>query len=424
MVRSVMERLRVRPRYVLMPAALLLVAGGVYFWIANTWEAGDASATPEAISAGPATPAPAARRGGREQKFDSRKHLFSPDVVQVAVAPVRQTDFPTYLSGLGTVYAYNTVDTMAQVDGVIQQMKFVEGQDVKIGDPLVILDATPYQAKVEQFQGLKAKAEAALANAKSNLWRDQQLLSHNFVSQKVTDGEQALVDQYTAEVAEYGAEIKYWQAQVDFTMIRSPINGRTGIRHVDPGNLIRAQQHVNIVTVTQMQPISVIITLPSKLLAETGNSPGISSLPVLAYSQNGRTLLDRGQLVAVDNEVDVATGTIKLKAEFPNAKYKLWPGDYVDCRIEVDKGQGALTIPVAAVRHGANGDFVWLVKPDGTAEHRRVTVKQTRGDTALIERGLAPTDRVVTEGQYHLQPGSRIEVVNKVDDREAEISGE
>ena len=260
-----------RPRYVLMPAALLLVAGGVYFWLANSWYSGDASATPETMSAEPANPAPAARRGGREQKFDTRKHLFNPDVVQVTVAPVRQTDFPIYLSGLGTVYAYNTVDTMAQVDGVIQQMKFVEGQDVKIGDPLVILDATPYQAKVEQFQGLKAKAEAALVNAKSNLWRDQQLLSHNFVSQKVTDSEQALVDQYTAELAEYGAEIKYWQAQVDFTLIRSPINGRTGIRHVDPGNLIRAQQHVNIVTVTQMQPISVIITLPSKLLAETGN---------------------------------------------------------------------------------------------------------------------------------------------------------
>ena len=414
-----------RPKYLLTPAALLLVAGGIFFWNFDSRYHEEASATAETV---PATPSsPVATEGGptrerRQGKFDKRKRLFNPDVVQVVVEPVRQSDFPIYLSGLGTVIAYNAVAVKAQVDGTILRMNFVEGQDVKIGDPLVTLDPALYQAKVEQYQGLKAKAVAQLENAKSNLWRDQQLLTHNFATQKQTDAQQALVDEYTASIAEYEAEIKYWQTQVDYTVIRSPINGRTGIRHVDPGNLIRAQQNTNIVTITQLQPISVIITVPAKQLAEAGISPGASNLPVLAFAQNGRTQLDRGTVQAIDNEVDVATGTIKLKAEFPNSHYKLWPGDFADCQVVVDKGHNALTVPVAAVRHGANGDFVWIVRPDNVAEHRRVSVKQTRGETALIERGLQAADRVVVEGQYHLQPGSRVEVVTKEEDGGLEIS--
>jgi multidrug efflux system membrane fusion protein len=414
-----------RSKYLLTAAALLLVAGGFYLWNFNGWNHEGASATTETVPAAPSSPV--ATVGGftrerREGKFDKRKRLFNPDVVQVVVESVRQSDFPIYLSGLGTVIAYNTVNVKAQVDGTILRMNFVEGQDVRIGDPLVTLDSALYQAKVEQYQGLKAKAVAQLENAKSNLWRDQQLLTHNFATQKQTDAQQALVDEYTASIAEYEAEIKYWQTQVDYTVIRSPINGRTGIRHVDPGNLIRAQQNINIVTITQLQPISVIITVPAKQLAEAGISPGASNLQVLAFAQNGRTQLDRGTVQAIDNEVDVATGTIKLKAEFPNAHYKLWPGDFADCRVVVDKGHDALTVPVAAVRHGANGDFVWIVRPDNVAEHRRVSVKQTRGETALIERGLQAADRVVIEGQYHLQPGSRVEIVTKEEDGGLEVS--
>jgi multidrug efflux system membrane fusion protein len=416
-----------RSKYLLTAAALLLVASGVLLSNLSSWYPEQVSATTETVPASPSNPL--ASTGGltrelREGKFNKRKHLFNPDVVQVVAAPVRQTDFPIYLSGLGTVIAYNTVDVKAQIDGTIMRMNFVEGQDVKIGDPLVILDPTLYQARVDQYQGLKAKAVAQLENAKTNLWRDQELLARSFSTQKQTDAQQSLVDQYSATIAEYEAEIKYWQTQVEFTVIRSPINGRIGIRYVDPGNLIRAQQNTKIVTITQLQPISVIITVAAKQLAEAGISPGASNLPVLAFAQNGHTVLDRGTVLTVNNEVDVATGTIKLKAEFPNARYKLWPGDFAECRVVVDKGHDVLTVPVAAVRHGANGDFVWIVRPDNVAEHRRVTVKQTSGETAVIERGLQAADRVVIEGQYHLQPGSRVEVVSKDEGGEKAQDGE
>ena len=198
-----------RPKYLLTPAALLLVAGGFYFWnlIAGIMKRRPRPPRARASSSSVATMGLTRER--REGKFDKRKRLFNPDVVQVVVEPVRQSDFPIYLSGLGTVIAYNTVDVKAQVDGTILRMNFVEGQDVKIGDPLVTLDPALYQAKVEQYQGLKAKAVAQLENAKSNLWRDQQLLTHNFATQKQTDAQQALVDEYTANIAEYEAEIKY-----------------------------------------------------------------------------------------------------------------------------------------------------------------------------------------------------------------------
>jgi membrane fusion protein, multidrug efflux system len=409
----------VRQRLVFVAVAFGLLVAAVYFLgPSGTFLRGEAATSPgsarSAIDAnqeprGVAEPRPALNASGPSRQ----------ETVQVVVEPARQGDVPIYLSGIGTVIAFNTVDTKALVDGVILKMDFQEGQDVKIGDPLVTIDPTPYAARVEQWQAAKQRAEALLANAKTNLWRDQQLLAHNYATQKQTDAEDALVAQYTADIAEDEAQIKFAQYQLDNTIVRSQINGRTGIRHVDPGNLIRAQENINIVTVTQLQPISVLISIPSKDLAEANISQGISDLQVLAYAQNGRTLLDRGRVLTVNNVVDSSSGTVELKATFPNARYKLWPGDFTDCKVMVEKRRNGVTVPTAAIHRGPKGDFVWVVRPDGTADAAAVVVKQTLGDTALIDQGVAAGDQVVTEGHFHLQSGSRVEVVSKDTDQSA-----
>ena len=381
-----------RLRYLAPATVLALLGGGFYAW--NTGQIGfgmRAAATTDPVSAAVAEAAA--------------------ETVPVVVTPVKQGEVPVFLSGIGTVQAYNTIDIKAQVDGVIQRMNFKEGDDVKIGDPLVIIDPAPYQARVEQWQAAKQRAQAQLENAKTNLWRDQQLLQQNYATQKQVDADQARMNEYTADIAEDDAQINYAKTQLDFTIVKSPINGRTGIRHVDPGNLIRAADNTNIVTVVQLQPIYVIITVPAKDLAQAGSSPGLSDLKVFAYAQDGTTLLDRGRVVTVNNVVDPATGTIKLKADFPNERSKLWPGDFVDCRILVEQRRDGLTVPTAAVRHGPKGDFVWVIGDDGIAQPRGVRVRQTHGDVALLDRGVSADEKVVVEGQYHLRIGSRVKIV-------------
>ncbi len=393
-----------RARYPLLLAGVVLVSGGVYAWIAGgpvqAWQT--ASIRLAALTKPAAPGAPSAVPEGDE-------------VVRVVTAPVVQSTVPILLSGIGTVQAYNTVDAKAQVDGVILQLNFSEGDDVKIGDPLVTIDPAPYQARVLQWQAAKERATAQLENAKTNLWRDQQLLAKDFATQKQTDAETALVGQYTADIAEADAQIKFAQNQLDNTVIRSPINGRTGIRHVDAGNLIRAADNTNIVTVVQTKPISVIITVPAKALAQAGISSGMTDLSVMAYEQDGVALLDRGKVQTVNNVVDASTGTIKLKANFPNERSRLWPGDFVDCKIVVENRHDGLTVPAIAIKHGPKGDFVWVVRPqDSTVEARHVRVKQTVGDTALIDRGLQADETVVTEGQYYLRTGSRVAAVSEL----------
>ena len=411
-----------RLRYLFFPAALVCALGVAYFWDQSIqFFDSEAAATtgdrasPSAAGGAPKQPRTGLRlgRGGKPKPIKSRK-LMNPETVRVVVALAQQSEVPVFLSGLGTVIAYNTVDIKAQVDGIITKLNFQEGDDVKAGDPLVTIDPTPYQAQVERWQAAKQRAEAQLANAKTNLWRHQQLLVQNYATQRQTDEKATLVSQYTADIAEAEAQIKFAQTQLDHAIVRSPINGRTGIRHVDPGNFLRAANNTNIVTVVQLQPISVIVSVPARDLAQAGVSPGMSDLPVLAYAQNGTTLLDRGQLQTVNNVVNPATGTIQLKATFPNERNRLWPGDFVNCRIVVEKRRNGLTVPSAAIRHGPKADFVWVIRPDNTAETKTVKVKQKSGDTTLLDRGLAAGEQVVIEGQYHLQTGSPVEIVSKL----------
>lgn len=391
--------------YILIPAAAALIFGAVYVPppgnpVRDWWAA---------LSAPKASLAPRAAREKRE-------------AARVVAAPVAQADVPIYLSGIGTVTPYNKVDIKAQVDGVILRLNFAEGDDVKVGDSLVSIDPAPYEARVLQWQAAKERATAQLENAKANLWRDKQLLQKDFATQKQTDAETALVGQYTADIAEAEAQIKFAQTQLNSTTITSSINGRTGIRHVDAGNLVRAADNVTIVTVVQTKPIQVIITVPAKALAQAGISPGLAELPVIAYGQEGVAVLDRGKIEMVDNTVDPATGTIKLKAVFANEASKLWPGDFVDCKIVVENRRDGLTVPSIAIQHGPKGDFVWVIRPDNTVEPRPVRVRQTLGETALIDRGLQADEQVVAEGQYYLRTGTRVVIVPELPSDKSDVS--
>jgi len=406
-----------RTRIVLLTVAAVLVCGGVFLWNrsaqlpADLIERGEAATSADSSQAALPTDHPS-----DENPADAKAAL------PVVAATVHQGDVPIYLSGLGTVQAYYTVNIKAQVDGVILKMPFAEGQDVKEGDPLVIIDPQTYQAKLQQAQAQKQRATVQLENAKTNLWRDEQLLQHDFATQKQTDQERMLVGQYTADIAQYDADIKYWQAELDYTTIRSPINGRIGIRNVDPGNLIRAQDNTTLVTVVQLQPISVIITVPAKQLEQNDISLGLTNLPVTAYAENGLTPLGSGQVQTVNNTVDQTTGTIKLKASFDNEQYKLWPGDFVDCKIVVEQRRNGLTVPTAAVRHGPRGDFVWVIQPDSTVAIRPVRVRQTVGGTAVIEVGLDANEKVVLDGYARLAPGSRVKIVPPQSDDGSRLS--
>jgi membrane fusion protein, multidrug efflux system len=402
-------------KFALVALGVVLVGGAAYLWNKGIWTEVGQAATSQRVAdadsdAGRVLPPGAAR------DLSSDERAGGLNAVRVVTTPVRKGEVPIYLSGIGTVQAYYSVNVKAQVDGVILRMPFQEGQDVKIGDTLVVIDPQEYQAKLELSQALKARATVQLENAKTNLWRDEELLKHQFATEKQTDAERMLVGQYTAEIAQYDADIKYAQAQLDYATIRSTINGRIGIRQVDPGNLIRAQDNLTMVTVVQLQPISVIITLSAKELEQHGVSLGITNLPVVAYAENGLTPLGRGEVQTVNNVVDQTTGTIKLKANFANEQEKLWPGDFVDCRIIIDNKKDGLTVPSASVRQGPKGDYVWVITPNNTADLRPVRVRQSIGGTSLIEGRIQEGENVVLDGYQRLQVGSRVDMVPETKD--------
>ena len=328
--------------------------------------------------------------------------------VPVLVGTVAQGDVPIYLSGLGTVQAYNTVAVKSRVDGALVKLLFKEGQDVKAGDVLAIIDPRPYDAQYKQSIATKAKDEALLANARKDLARDQGLIGKQFVSPQTVDTQQALVEQYVAQVASDQATIDYNKTELDYTSITSPIDGRTGIRNVDVGNIVHAADTTSLVTITQIHPISVIFTLPADNLPMVAKGLGASSLPTIAYGRDNATPLAHGTLELVDNMIDQTTGMVKLKATFPNEDGALWPGQFVNTSVLVTTRHQGLTVAATVVQHGPKGDYVWVVKPDQTVEMRDVVVAQTQANRALIDKGLSAGEEVVVDGQYRLQPGSRI----------------
>jgi len=319
--------------------------------------------------------------------------------VPVVAGTVAQKDMPIYLDGLGTVQAFNTVTVHSRVDGALVQVNFVEGQDVKTGDLLVVVDPRPYQAALDQ-----AKAQAALDDV--TLKRQADLRARNVIDAQ--DYDTAVANAQKSKAAAEAAQVN-----VDYCSIKSPIDGRTGVRLVDIGNVVHAADLNGIVVITQLHPISVLFTLPEQNLQSIFNTGGASGgLKVQALDRGNTATLDEGSLAVVDNEIDQTTGTIKLKATFPNNDLKLWPGKFVNARLILETQKGATVIPSAVVQRGPQGTYAYVIKPDKTVEMRPIKVARTEANLALVESGLKAGEQVVVDGQYKLQPGTHVELTS------------
>jgi len=332
----------------------------------------------------------------------------APSAIAVDTAAANHTDVPIYLQGLGTVQAFYTVTVTARVDGELQKIAFTEGQQVHKGDLLAQIDPRPNQAAYEQAVATKAKDAAQLENAKRDLDRYTLLQPQDLASKQTVDTARATVDQLKAQVQVDQAIVDNARTQLDYTRITSPINGRTGIRLVDPGNIVHAAGTTGIVVVTQIQPISVIFTLPEEDLSVVGAALTAGPVQVTTLSRDGNSELDRGTLVLIDNVIDQATGTAKLKATFGNERNTLWPGQYVNARVLVRTERGVLTLPTSAVQLGPNGPFTYVVKSDSTVEVRPLTLGEESGGMTVIKSGIALNERVVTSNQYRLQAGVHV----------------
>jgi multidrug efflux system membrane fusion protein len=331
--------------------------------------------------------------------------------IPVKVVRAQAADVPIYINGIGTVQAYNTVNVRSKVDGEIVQILFQEGQDVEQNDVLIKIDPRALQAQLNQQIAIREKDRALLNGALVDMKRYDLLAQQKemAVTRQVVDQQHALVDQYRAQVGNDDAQIDYARTQLDFATIRSPISGRVGIRQVDQGNFVLTSNGTSLVVVTQLKPISVIFTISSVAIAQTKMSLGRTRLPVAALATDNATILDQGFVEVVDNQVDSTTGTLKIKASFPNDSLKLWPGNFVNGRITVDTRRSGVTIPEQAIRHGPRGDFVWVVQRDMTARARGVTVGQVFEGRCLVDRGVTRGELVVTDGYYRLQNGSRVD---------------
>jgi len=334
----------------------------------------------------------------------------APPAVPVSTAIAERADVPLYLEGLGTVQAFNTDTVTTRVDGQVQNIAFADGQDVRAGDTLAQIDPRPYQAVFDQAVATRVKDEAQLANAQLDLTRFQALWAQNAIAQQMFTAQQAMVAQLSAQVKMDQAAIDAAKANLDYTTIRSPISGRAGIRQIDMGNNLLTSSNTTVVVVTQMQPIAVVFSLPEEDLTEVVNGTRSGSLVAIALSRDNKTELDRGNIVVLDNEVNQTSGTLKLKATFPNVREKLWPGDFVNVKLLVAVDRNVVTVPSAAVQRGADGQYAYVVNPGAKVAIRPVSLSRFQDNVAVISRGLQPGEMVVTAGQYRLEPGTRVEI--------------
>jgi multidrug efflux system membrane fusion protein len=328
----------------------------------------------------------------------------------VAVSKAEIRDLPVYLSGLGSVQAFYTVTVKTRVDGQIMQVNFKEGQEVKKGDLLIVVDPRPYEVQLAQAQANLAKDLAAQKDAKVNLDRDKLLFENGgVISRQQLDTQASLVGQFDGAIQADQAAIENAKLNLVYTRITAPISGRVGLRLVDPGNIVHASDANGLLLLTQMHPIAVIFTLPEDQLATVSQHMRKSALEVDAYSRDDQTKLASGKLLTIDNQIDVNTGTAKLKAIFDNQEQALWPNQFVNCRLLLEVKKNSTVVPSAAIQRGPQGNYVFVVKPDKTADLRYVTVALMQGNYAGISNGLAPGELVVTDGQDKLQAGSHVE---------------
>src|SRR5215831_18797624 len=334
-------------------------------------------------------------------------------MVPVVAGVVTSHDVPIYLSGVGTVIAYNTVVVRSQIQGQIVSINFTEGQTVHAGDLLAQIDPRPYQAQIDQVTATRDRDLAQLANAKANLGRYTQLAGKGGATPQLLDTQTAQVAQLQNAVKADEALIEAAQVQLSYTRLTAAIDGVTGLRQVDMGNIIHPTDPNGLVVVTQVQPISVIFTLPETDLAQIQSQQEKTTAPlaVLAYDQNNTIELDEGILALVNNQIIQTTGSVQLKANFRNEKHRLWPGQLINVRLLLNMRIGGLTVPASVVQQGPKGAYAYVISPDNTVEIRTVTVVQISDRQALIDSGLAANERVVVDGQYKLQPGTRVTVL-------------
>lgn len=324
--------------------------------------------------------------------------------IPVTVASVTKAAFPVYLTGLGTVQGFNTVTVRTRVDGQINQIAFKEGQLVKEGDLIAQIDPRPFQAALDQAKAKKTQDEASIANAQRDLQRSTKL--GEFATKQTVDTQTSTVQQLTAQLAADDAAIFNAQTQLDYASIRAPITGITGIRQVDVGNIVNAATQTGIVTIAQVEPISVIFTAPENQLPDIAAALREHETKVTALTSDGRKVLSEGTLSLMNNQVDTTSGTIRLKATFDNKDHALWPGLSVSTRLLINTIKDATVMPDDAIQHGTDGLYVFVVAEGNKADVRKIKVGPSTDGKTLVESGLNAGDQVVTRGQYRVQPGS------------------
>lgn len=348
--------------------------------------------------------------GASEAKPAQMEAQKGSQAIPIVPVTVLEKDVPIYLDGLGTVQALNTVTIHVRVDGQLNNIHFKEGQDVHEGDLLATVDPAPFQAQLAQTQAKKKQDEAQLANARLDLARDTDLIARKVISGQQFDTQKALVAQLEATVSADDAAIQSAQVQLGYTTVYSPIDGRIGIRLVDKGNIVHASDPNGLIVITQLHPLSVIFTLPEQNLDEIRKQMSKGELTVYALGRDNGAPIAEGKLTVIDNQIDTTTGTIKLKATFPNDDLRLWPGQFVNTRLLLTTHKNGIVVPAAVIQRGPDGSYAFVVKPDLTVEVRPVKVAQIQQAEALIEEGLHAGERVVLEGQYRLQANSHVKI--------------
>jgi membrane fusion protein, multidrug efflux system len=345
---------------------------------------------------------------GASDAKQQKAQAAAPHDVSVAIATVQRQDVPVYLTGLGSVTAFNTANIKSRVDGQIMKVNFKEGQFVHEGELLIEIDARPFQVQLEQMQAQLFKDEASLRDAKLNLDRYTTLIPSGSIAQQQVDTQKSTVDQLDGQVRTDQAMIDNARLQIVYCHITAAFSGRVGLRQVDPGNIVHAADTNPMLILTQLQPIAVIFTLPEDVLPSVAQRMKQATLEVDAFNRDDQTKLAAGKLLTIDNEIDPTTGTAKLKAVFDNKDNQLWPNQFVNADLLLETRKNSTVLPTAAVLRGPQGTFVYAVNSDKKAESRQVTVALTQGNTTIISSGLNPGDVVVTDGQDKLQNGSSI----------------
>ena len=378
-----------RPRTLLIGLALILAAGIAYrLWFT--------------------TPTQNGQQGGSLRNARSAAGNDGP--LPVFASKAERKDMPVDVEGIGTVQALNTVTVRTQVDGRLIALNFRDGDFVKAGDILARIDPTIYQAQYDQALAKKAQDEALLANAKRDLERYANLARTEYATQQQADTQKSVVAQLQAQVEADQAAIDNSKAVLDYATIRAPLDGRTGIRLVDQGNLLRGSDATGIVTITQIQPISLGFTLPQQQLRAVQRAMARGPVPVEAREADNVTVIDKGQLEVIDNQVDQTTGTVKLKARFDNAAQSLWPGQFVNVRMTVDTLKAVVTVPTAAIQRGPNGAFVYVVEGGTNAVQKPVTILRQTESLTAIAAGITDADTVITNGFNRLTENTLVRI--------------